>query len=488
MKSRKTPSAHRAHRTAWFVILTMSCLYTIAGNVVSAQARPDENCVVFYKNKTKKKHNSKIEKQDDAKIKKEQTTCNLSYKNAEHLLDTGQTQVRVVLTKGGCYSWRANVFSTRSPYVQLYAPEDMSTVKHQIDYAPHRPDVPDTPAGRCKHIEAVTFIFDGNVEWIRLFAEPSSEEAPALSDTLDAGTASSSRPKRFVQKLQTITESPGATNVQVGWSPSFNGPQKVGVYSNDEYLLNIPNKYQNSNQWIGISSLIDRDNRGAQNPNSTINTLTYMAFLPTPKHPCKSDERGETLTKESKGDLYDCRGFKIRPAIVTVKSGAEYALDSGALNQINSIGVRVPFAFGSVSYFTMSPTVGFEAGRNFATDAKLPVSTGVFRWLAGTDASFRFPVPFKWLLGTKPYTLSGTFRARFPRTSEEFSTVYNSMTQYTTDRRTRLYGRATLSVPLSKILAVSVLYQYGDLPPAFLFFGHTLSISLTATSPTDYEH
>jgi hypothetical protein len=449
------------------------CFHTIAAHFSCfAQARSDDNCVVFFNSTAGTTHQ----------------TCNLSYKNAEHILDTGQTQVRVVLKQEqrGCYSWRANVFSTISPYVQLFAPEDMSSIKHQIDYVDAV--MSDTPTGRCKQIRAVTFVFDGNVEWIRLFADTVTEEAPALSDTLDTGAGSSSWLKRVVQKLQTKTEAPGATNVQVGWSPSFNGPQKVGVYSNDEYLLNIPNEYQNGNQWIGISSLIDRDNRGAQNPNSTINTLTYMAFVPTPKHGCKSDETKHTLTQESKGDLYDCGGFKMRPAIVTAKSGAEYALDSGALNQINSLGVRVPLAFGSVSDFTMSPAFGFEVGRNFITDANLPVSTGIFRWLAGTDASYRFGVHPRWLLGTKPYTLSGTFRARFPRTSEEFSTVYNSMTQYTTDRRTRIYGRATLSVPLSKILSLSVLYQYGDLPPAFLFFGHTLSLSLTAASPTDYEH
>jgi hypothetical protein len=188
------------------------------------------------------------------------------------------------------------------------------------------------------------------------------------------------------------------------------------------------------------------------------------------------------------GDTYDGSGIEVRPAILTFKSGAEYALDTGALNQINSLGLRLPVAFTKDSRVTITPTFGFEAGRNFETESAVPVSTGIFRWLVGTDASYRFRPYWPWLFGTKPYTLSGTFRARFPRTSEEFSTVYNNTTQYSADTRTRIYGRAQLSIPLSRILALSVNYQYGDLPPAFLFFGHTITLSLTAISPTDYEH
>jgi hypothetical protein len=430
--------------------------------------RPDTRCMVY-----------------NYQTKEAVQPCNLSYKDAEHALDIGQTQVRVVLEKRGCYSWSAKVFSTLSPYVQLYAPEDLATIKHQMEYD----DLPH-PVGteKCEKIQAVTFVFQGNVEWIRLFIQPSTEAAPALTDTFEPGSGSASLLKKLAQKAQSKSEAGGATNVQVGWTPSFTAPQKVNVYSNVEYLFNIPNAEQNRNQWIGISSLIDRNNGGAQNPDSTINTLEYMAFLPTPRGGCDKHDRTQEDNKNKTGDIYDCGGVEVRPAILTFKIGAEYALDTGALNQINSLGVRLPVAFTKSSAITVTPTFGFEAGRNFETESDLHVSSDIFRWLVGTDASYRFrPYP-TWLLGTKPYTLSGTFRARFPRTNEEFSTIYNNATQYSADTRTRIYGKAQLSIPLSKILALSVNYQYGDLPPAFLFFGHTLTLSLTAASPTDYEH
>jgi hypothetical protein len=423
-----------------------------AASSMWADVRLDNRCMVY-----------------NYRTKEAVQSCNLSYKDAEHALDSGQTQVRIILEKGGCYSWSAKVFSTLSPYVQLYAPEDIASVKHEIEYGiSAEPTSDDTD--KCARIQTVTFAFQGHVEWIRLFVQPSSEDAPALSDTLTAESGSTSLLKRVAQKLQSKTEAGGATNVQVGWSPSFNGPQKVGVYSNLEYLFNIPNAEQNGTQWIGISSLIDRDNRSAQNPKSVINTVTYMAFI------------------HRRSDIKDLRGIEIRPAILTVKTGAEYALDTGSLNQIDSLGLRLPIAFTKNSAFSVTPTFGFETGRNFVTDSHMPVSAAIFRWVLGTDGSYRFKVHPAWLLGTKPYTLNGTFRTRYPRTVEEFDTVYNSATQFSADKRARLYGRAELSVPLSKILAVSALYQYGDLPPSFLFFGHTLSISLKATSPTDYEH
>ena len=101
--------------------------------------------------------------------------------------------------------------------------------------------------------------------------------------------------------------------------------------------------------------------------------------------------------------------------------------------------------------------------------------------------SYRFKPLFPWLLGTKPYTLGGIFRARFPTTSEEFITVFKSKNYPILDTRARLYGRAELTIPLSKILSTAVVYQYGDLPPAFLFFGHTISVSLTISGPVDSE-
>jgi hypothetical protein len=448
-----------------------------AASAPAANGTPDNNCVVNALSTGLKVQN-----------------CVRSYTPAGGALGLGATEVKVTLEnlKRQCYSWRATVFSTLSPYVQLYAPEDIQTLKHGIAFDDSA--APDDPLQRCSHISAVTITFPGYVEWIQLFEQTPTDAAPPLTDPFAPAAAAPSSLKKLAQAVQSRTEGPGASNVQIGWSPSFNGPQKVGVYSNLQYLINIPNKNQNRNQWIGMSSLIDRDNRGAQNPDSTINTIAYMAFLPTPEHHCEEDpnparERGRIIPeKGAKGDIFDCGRFKIRPAIVEARTGAEYALDTGALNQINSLAVYFPIALFKLSAVTLTPMFGFEAGRNFVTEANLSAPAGVFRGLTGTDGSYRFKGHPSWLLGTKPFTLSGTFRARFPATSEEFTTIYNMKNLATLSTRARIYGRAEFSVPLSRILSASAIYQYGDLPPAFLFFGHTISIALKATSPTDYEH
>lgn len=114
--------------------------------------------------------------------------------------------------------------------------------------------------------------------------------------------------------------------------------------------------------------------------------------------------------------------------------------------------------------------------------------------MVGADAGYRiYFYHWAWLFGSKPYTINASFRTRFPIEREVFtenivtSSKVSALCQ-TFDTRPRVYGRVELSQPLTRTLTASVLYQYGDLPPAFRFFGHTFSVSLRATSPTDYAH
>ncbi|HLW85907.1 MAG TPA: hypothetical protein VKR60_11890 [Candidatus Sulfotelmatobacter sp.] len=416
-------------------------------------------------------------------------------------LPIATTSVTVLLgRKATCYGWRAKELSMQSPYVQLYAPEDMDALPHTIKYkgAVHtNASVED----RCKDIESVTFTFTGKVRWVRLFADDHDDHPHevTLSDPLPPAPEPSGWFKRFVQKVQTITEAPGATNIQLQYTSSFNHQQKIGFYSNSLLLVPVGRQDHDGHEshffgyrWFGISSLIARDNRQVQNPESTINTFTFMTYLNTPEVDCE----GKTKPHRP-GDILDCPQFQMRPLILDVRTGAEYALDTSAINQVNSAALHLPMALGSMSTVTFSPMGGIETGWNLVREAHLPTSQTFFRWVVGSDASFRHKPPFPWLLGSKPYTLSGIFRARFLTTSEEFipkeiSTQIGTQTSVRypgrPDRKTRrLYGRAELGIPLSKIVSTAIVYQYGDLPPAFSFFGHTISVAVKIAGPADSE-
>jgi hypothetical protein len=404
--------------------------------------------------------------------------------------EDGKTTVTVNLAPEAraCYSWRAVLFSTRSPYVEILAVDDLNSVPHTftVDEVNLQNSVitngQSTTEERCKNLASISFEFPKDVKWVRLFADTPTEYLAPLAD-VSRPSPNSAKVPSIVKHWNSIAGAPGATAIQASWSPSFNGPQKLGVYWNLHYLENIRGK----NQWLGISSFLDIDNRGQQNPDSAINTITYVAFLTQKdlwdycaeqKDPCKDSY------------LY---GFKIRPLTLTLRSGAEYALASDVLNQISTASLQATFVWRKIanqeSPITFTPLVGIEGGVNIGNRAIAPSADNVFRWLAGADASYRFRIPkASWLLESKPFTLIGTFRARRPTTDEVFTTVSSGGTLETPDKRTRVYARSELSFPLMKFFSLSVLYQYGDLPPAFRFFGHTIGLSVKANSPSDYEH
>jgi hypothetical protein len=423
-------------------------------------------------------------------------TCKFTFKNEDEkscgdLTPTAAgTDVTIPLSNAPdlnkCYSWRAVVFTASSPYVELLTVDDLTHIPHSFT-TNELVSSPETE-NRCMNLRSLTFKFPEKVEWIRLFADDPNGNLAALGDTYTpAQGANSSKFKTFIKKVDSIVGAPGATAIQASWSPAFNGPQKFGVYWNLQYLSNIGVK----NDWLGISSFLDIDNRSAQSPDSSVNTLTYIRFL-------------------TSHDLYDSElnGFKIRPLMVSAKTGAEYSLASDVINQISSATLQFTMVTGSVAHqespFTLTPVAGVEAGANFENRSVTPSASKIFRWVVGADASFRFSIPpLAWMLGNKPFTLSSTFRTRLPTTDEVFTTIStvpampnavppvnnsSTITFENPNRRARIYARSELSFPLSKLLSLSVTYQYGDLPPAFRFFGHTVSISAKASSPADYEH
>lgn len=424
----------------------------------------------------------------------EKLTCYRAISPGIGKLGITKTNVTVLLDRDkACYAWRGKELSSIAPYVQLFASSDMNALSHSISYDASMDPTADADC-RCKNINSVTFTFLGKIFWVRLFAYPHEDHKDdiTLSDPLAPKPEPSQGFKSLVQWLQTTTEAPGATDIQLQYTSSFKGQQKLGLYSNLQYLFYVGGQGDDGNhrfgsRWFGVSSLVARDNRGVQDPDSTINTLTFMTFVNAKERECNGEQSG------SYGDILDCSKFQIRPEILELRTGTEYALDTGALNQINSVAARFPMAFGSMSTFTFSQIYGIEGGRNFITEGHLAGSYGIFRGVLGSDASYRFRPHPAWLFGSNPYTLTGIFRARLPAIAEEFSTlIQNKKTNTETynqilDTRLRPYGRAELTIPLTRIVSTAVVYQYGDLPPAFLFFGHTISASIKISGPADSE-
>jgi len=388
--------------------------------------------------------------------------------------------------KDGCYVWYATALTSDSPFVAIYGPDDMNSLKHEIKRDPEvvKQFFEDIAKNACTHIDSVAFYFPGQLRWVQLWAYPKAERGnvPRVS-----GNVPPPGPPvgfyKVADAVLTAFERPGGTDVLVSWnySPSA-GPQKVGAYSNLQPLFHIGNS--SGNNWLGLASLVDVDTRttGASNPDSIINSFVYLSQLPLPERKWKY--------------------LSLRPSLIDVRTGFEYARNVGMLNEVSSVSVRTTFATrfwgtekDSISF---SPTAGFEVGKNLFNDiAPKPSyeSYGLFRWVVGADAGYRvYPYRFAWLLGSKPYTVSASFRVRFPEESEVFTeNILNAkgnavIPSQTLDTRPRIYGRVELSQPLSRILAATVLYQYGDLPPAYRFFGHAFSFGLRASSPTDYEH
>jgi hypothetical protein len=362
----------------------------------------------------------------------------------------------------------------------------MNSLEHEIKRDPEvvKRFFEDIAKNACTHIDSITFYFPGRLRGVYLWAYPKAQRGhvPRVS-----GNAPPEEPLVGFYKVAdaalTGFERPGGTDVLVSWnySPSA-GPQKVGTYSNLQPLFHIGTSF--GNNWLGLASLVDVDTRttGAANPDSIINSFVYLSQLPLPER--------------------QWNYLSLRPSLIDVRTGFEFAPNVGMLNEVSSVSVRTTFATrfwgterDSISF---SPTEGFEVGKNLFNDiAPKPSyeSYSIFRWVVGADAGYRvYPYRFAWLLGSKPYSVSASFRVRFPEEPEAFTENYLNakgnavIPSQTLDTRPRIYGRVELSQPLSRTLAATVLYQYGDLPPAFRFFGHAFSVGLRASSPTDYEH
>jgi len=386
-------------------------------------------------------------------------------------------------SNNGCYVWYGEALSSESPFVAVYGPDDMNNLKHEIkrDSETVKHNAKEIADNACEYIDSVVFYFPGKLRWVRLWALPQQKHVPTVSGNVAPEQTA------WYGAIQRASEGPGGTDVLISWNfAPGTGPQKYGAYSNLQPLFHIGN--EDRDNWLGLSSLVDLDTRttGRLNPDSVTNTLVYMKGSP-------SSHKGSSCSSEGPS----C-SFSFRPPILDLRTGLEYASGANVLNWIASVAVRTTFAarFWQMEKYSssFSPTVGFEAGHNLVySGSPAGANYGIARWVVGADAGTRtYPYRLAGLLGSKPYTVTGSFRVRFPLVAEDFTTNVGQSPNLTLSQnlttRPRVYGKVELSQPLSRIVSASVLYQYGDLPPAFRFFGHTFAVSVRVSSPGDYEH
>ena len=268
------------------------------------------------------------------------------------------------------YSFSATLFSSLSPQIALLSSDDLNSLPHRLaTYTDAQGD------RKC----AVRITFPGKVFQIYLNV---SGDGSALSNYNPTPEPEKGFKGWFKHWLQDTTEAPGATDIQVGWNPSFNAPQKVNIVATFQPMKSFKSgNYHNESQtlaekqWYGIFAAVDKEDRAQQDPDSIVTTFDYVF---------RSDP----------ADLTPNLGLSFRPPWFEARTGTELSPKSDVLNQINAVYSRWPLVFSSTeqrSFLTLTPVAGIEAGTNFQNHTVVPTHDAIFRWVAGTDASLRVP-------------------------------------------------------------------------------------------------
>ncbi len=263
-----------------------------------------------------------------------------------------------------CYAWYAEAFTSGSPYVALYTPDDMNNLRHSVlRVAPSA--ATDAPQD-CSTIRAITFQFPGRVRWVRMWAYPKLDGvaevsgdlnpqagAPSASASSDSGLLerASDWTAKWLRPLSKAIEAPGGIDVLGSWTFAPHGIQKWGVFANLQPLFHVGSA--EANTFIGASVLMDIDIRttGALNPDSIIGGFTY-AWRP------KSINHEIPLS-----DLFYV------PPMVVLQTGLEFARGSNTLNQVTSLTAGPTFVMRkwepAKNLASFSPIIGTEVGHNF---------------------------------------------------------------------------------------------------------------------------
>ena len=136
-------------------------------------------------------------------------------------------------------------------------------------------------------------------------------------------------------------------------------------------------------------------------------------------------------------------------------------------------------------YATIYPVLSFEGGKNLnrpGTLAKTPIDlsryNAIARGVVGAEGTLGFVSADR---KTDNVTLTASYRARIPMFDEPFIMTQHGITTVSLTTKTRNWVEVVLNISPSsfKYLALTVQYQYGELPPVFNFVDHKVSVGLT---------
>jgi hypothetical protein len=144
------------------------------------------------------------------------------------------------------------------------------------------------------------------------------------------------------------------------------------------------------------------------------------------------------------------------------------------------------------AYVTLYPFFGMELGRNLNRPSvveMIPVNLsnyrGIVRGFMGADAKFGVASADR---KSDVFSITGTYRVRIPAYDEPFLETLHQVTTFAMTTKARHWIEADLSytIPSWKYLAISAMYQYGELPPFFEFVHHkfTFGLKLQASQGT----
>ncbi len=137
-----------------------------------------------------------------------------------------------------------------------------------------------------------------------------------------------------------------------------------------------------------------------------------------------------------------------------------------------------------LSYFSLHPVAGLEAGHNLNAPSSLqgaPVDlshyAAILRGVTGGDAVFAVAASDKM---SNVFSIKGSYRVRLPATDEPFVATHHEQTtaDMTTKPRHWIEVDITYSPPQWKYLGLTAKYQYGSLPPIFSFVDQQASLGL----------
>jgi hypothetical protein len=372
--------------------------------------------------------------------------------------------------------WRVLAETMNSPNVLIIDQSDLTVTPLKVD-----PKADPDLSLSCSLTLAQRYIWANAYFWI-----PAPGAPPKKSSDKSASDGQPPKQMWFEKKFPALS-APGAINAQFKYSPGFGSADQTSATVDIEPYWRL----DAIKSWLGYSIVYDYDSRPQKNPDALLLFSTYAFRACRPTWTLKCTKSGEVVDPNHNPSSR----MRVRPCALNGKPGGlEYAPQRGDLNFITAWACGIPFILDLLhqpSWLTLTPTIGIETGVKLETVGN-PSSQGlIFRGVPGADASLRWL--WTGLFGSKPLTLTAKYRARIPVNDETFTDAVNTpsgkpLPAPILTTRTRNYAEAQVSVPIFKTFSISLTYQYGSLPPAFVNFGQSIQLGIKAASPGDYEH